>query len=311
MDSFRDLYDEINRGEGDLANILRRAKVLTNTLQSPPGFDDWIDSELNGYTEPENVPDYRRLQPDSFGNFYSPLRRPVMDVQILIDDLPTQVKDFAQILVINEGLDALQSRGEGEERRSWPTDMVVGAEEATKLSKDLVLHDAYQQIPASVYSEILNQVKNHLLDFLLKTESESDTPESSDTRETTEDPVGSPDTASGSVSYHIQGDLIAYGDRNNIATGEQVYQQVSIVRKNDAASLLAYLREEGVDDSDLQELQDAVSSEPEALPDGTYGSRVATWMGNMITKASTGLWAVGLEAAPGILRKALNGFYGI
>ena len=308
MDSFRDLYEEIIRGDEDLANNLRRAKILTNTLQSPPGFDDWIDSELNGYSDPEKVPDYRRFPPDSFGNFHSQLRGLVNDLLILKDNLPTQVKEFADILIIEEGVDALQSRGEGEERRSWPTDMVVGAEEATKLSDDLVLHDAYQQIPVSVYSDILNQVKNTLLDFLLKTESVSGTPEKSDTPEATEDPSVSPDAAGGSVSYHIQGDLINYGDRNTIATGEQVSQQVTTtIVKGDVASLLQQMREYGIEEKDILELQDAVSSEPEALPDGSFGAKVAAWL----DKASTGVLKVGLETASEVLPKVLKAFYGM
>ena len=50
-----------------------------------------------------------------------------------------------------------------------------------------------------------------------------------------------------------------------IATGEQVNQQVSIVHQGDAASLLDNLREQGVEEEDLQELGYAVASEPEAV----------------------------------------------
>ena len=96
------------------------------------------------------------------------------------------------------------------------------------------------------------------------------------------------------VNYHI------YGGKNVIATGEQVNQQVSIVHQGDAASLLDYLRELGVEEVDLQELGNAVASEPEAV-DGNYGPQVGAWLGGMLTKAATGVWSAGVEAAPQIL----------
>lgn len=308
MDSFGDLYEEINRGDGDLANVLRRAKVLTNTLQSPPGFDDWIDSELNGYTDPEDVPDYRRFLTTSFGNFYSPFRGPVYDLQILTDSLPTEVKNFAEFLIINEGVESLQSRGEEEESRPWPPDMVVSADEATKLSEDLVLHDAYQQIPASAFSEVLNQVKNRLLDFLLQMASDYDTPENTDPPEATEEPAVGPEAGGVSVTnFYVDQHL--YGDRNTIATGEQVNQQVSIVHKHDAEALLDYLSEHGVEEEDLEELREALSSE-RPTPDGDPGPKVQAWWRKIIVKAESGLGQVGVEAANRILSDAFRAFFG-
>lgn len=88
-------------------------------------------------------------------------------------------------------------------------------------------------------------------------------------------------------------------------------QQVVIVHKGDAAALLEYLREQGVGEDDLQQLADAVSSEPEALTDGNYGPKVGAWLGNMPAKAATGVWEVGLETASQVLPEALNRFYGI
>ena len=64
MESFRDLYEEINRGDEDLANILSIAKALTNHLESPE-FDGWIDSELNGNADPQQEPDYRRFRAEN------------------------------------------------------------------------------------------------------------------------------------------------------------------------------------------------------------------------------------------------------
>ena len=47
------------------------------------------------------------------------------------------------------------------------------------------------------------------------------------------------------------------------------------------------------------------------LPDGNYGAKVGAWPGNMLGKASTGAWEVGIDAAYKVLSDALKGYYGI
>ena len=105
------------------------------------------------------------------------------------------------------------------------------------------------------------------------------------------------------VNYHI------YGGHNVTATREQVNQQVSIVHQGDAASLLDNLRGEGVEEEDLQELGNAVVSEPEAV-DGNYGPQVGAWLGDMLTKGHRRLERRCGSCASDI-DKGINEFYGI
>ena len=105
--------------------------------------------------------------------------------------------------------------------------------------------------------------------------------------------------------FHIN----IYGDRNIVASGEQVNQRVNTVQEGNIDSLLSFLREFSIDDDDLGELEDAVSSEPIA-PDGSYGPKVRAWLGGMISKAASSTWNVGLQTASKVLTDALNGYYG-
>ena len=294
MDAIQEFINELTQHDVDLTSTLRRAKALTNNLHSPE-LDEWLDWELYGYTDPQEVPEYRRLPTANYGNFAGPNEGTAEGLLIPTENLPQQVKEFAENLVMLDGVGALQAHGAEPDERVWPPDLVMAAQEATALKGGLFLIKAYQPIPASVYPDILEQVRNRLFDFLLDLQNNTGAPEEGNRFET----VGR------LVNYHI------YGGDNVITTAEQVNQQVSIVRKDDAASLLEYLRGQGVGEEDLQDLRDAVSSEPEALPDGNYGSRVGAWLGNMLTKASTGAWEVGLEAASKILTEALNGYYGL
>ena len=294
MDALQEFIDELTQHDVDLTSTLRKAKALTNNLHSPE-LDECLDRELYGYADPRKVPEYRRFPTANYGNFAGPNEGTAEGLLIPAEDLPREVKEFAEELIMLDGVGALQAHGAEDDERSWPPELVMAAQEATALKGGLFLIKAYQPIPASVYPDILEQVRNRLFDFLLDLQSNNPAPEGGN----------QPEAVGRLVNYHI------YGSHNVIATGEQVNQQVSIVHQDDASSLLEYLREQGVGEEDLQELRDAVSSEPEALPDGNYGAKVGAWLGNMLAKASTGAWEVGLEAASKILPEALNRYYGI
>ncbi len=294
MDALQDFINELTQHDVDLTSTLRRAKALTNGLHSPE-LDDWINSELYGYADLSRVPEYRRFPTSNYGNFAGPNEAEANGLLIATDDLPEEVKEFAQDLVMLDGVGALQAHGAKDDERLWPAELVLLAQEATALKGGLFLTKAYQPIEESVYPTILEQVRNRLFDFLLDLQSSDSTSETN----------ASPEAVGRLVNYHI------YGGHNVIATGEQVNQQVIMVDQGDTGALLAYLREQGVGEDDLKELQDAVSSEPEALPDGNYGPKVGAWVGNMLGKASTGAWEVGLETASKVLPEVLGRFYGI
>lgn len=300
MDALQEFIDELAQHDVDLASSLRKAKALTNSLHSPE-LDEWMDWELYGYTDPTTVPEYRRFAASNYGdfagpgNFAGPNEGTPTILYIPTDTLPEEVKDFAENLIVLDAVGALQAHGAEDDKKPWPTDLVVKAQDATAIQGGLFLTSAYQYVEASVYAGILEQVRNRLFDFLLNLQSRGSASEESN----------QPEAVGRLVNYHI------YGNHNVVATGEHVNQQVISIHKGDVGALLDHLRESGVGEEDIEDLRDAVSSEPEALPDGSYGTRVGGWLGGMLAKAATGVWGVGLETAAEVLPKALNDFYGI
>ena len=234
MDALQELINELIQPDVDLVGALMRARVHTVDLPSPE-LDEWIDSELGGYSAPEEVPEYRRFSVESYGDYAGaassagPSEGTVTDLHIRTDSLPERVKEFAESLAVLDRVAALQDHGAEGYRRPWPPEMVEEALEATARQGGLFLIKAYQYIPASEYSSILEQVRNRLFNSLLQIQSNSRTLEEG----------GEPEAAGGSVTVHV------HGDGNVIAAGQQVSQQVGDVARNDMASLLVYLRENG------------------------------------------------------------------
>ena len=60
------LLDEIRSDlvneSASLPNTLRKAKILATSIGLPE-FRDWVDSELDGYSDRNKVPSYRRFTP--------------------------------------------------------------------------------------------------------------------------------------------------------------------------------------------------------------------------------------------------------
>ena len=294
------LLDEIRsdlvNASADLSNTLRKAKILASAI-GVPEFRQWVDFELGGYTDRDKVPSYRRFQPTNFGHFLGPFQSGQKNVVLPTYNLPPQVKDFAENLIFFNGVGALAAQASESGQVKWPQEMVMLARDTLQMTGGMVLVDAYQPVPGYLVSGILDQVKTKLLDFVLSLQESNITSEDLDNR-----------TVESEVARNLFY-IYIYGDRNIVASGEHVTQQVNPVQKGDIASLLSCLRELNVHDDDLFELEEAISSEPEA-PEGHYGPRVGVWLGGMISKAATSTWQVGVETASKILTDALNGYYG-
>ncbi len=104
-----------------------------------------------------------------------------------------------------------------------------------------------------------------------------------------------------------------FGDNATIVVGGGSIQGItnSIV-KNDFASLAAALRRHRVSEEDIVALEGAISDDAKsASEDKSLGPRVRQWMGNMVAKAGSAAWEVGIGAAGNLLGTALAAYYGL
>ena len=279
-----------------IANTLRKAKILASAIGLPE-FREWIHFELSGYSDWESVPSYRRFRATNLGTFGGPFGSEMRNVVLPTVDLPDTIKEFAENLIIFDGVGALQAQDSKSTHRKWPQEMLILARNHIRISGGMVLVDAHQPVPAYIVSGILDQVKNKLLDFVLSLQESSITSEDLDNR------AVKPEAVRNLFNYYI------LGDHNVVAGGEHVDQRVTRVQKGDVDSLLDYLSGFNIDENDLSELKKAVASEPTATR-GDYGPKVQAWLGGMISKAASRSWDIGLDAASRLLTDALKGYYG-
>lgn len=64
-------------------------------------------------------------------------------------------------------------------------------------------------------------------------------------------------------------------------------------------------------DEDIQQLQTAITLDPQPTTANSFGENVSAWFGNMMTKAVSNAWRLGVAIASNLLTDALNNFYGL
>lgn len=82
------------------------------------------------------------------------------------------------------------------------------------------------------------------------------------------------------------------------------------VNQGNLHDLRANLTQHGVTVEDLELLEAALKDEPK-IEDKKFGPKVTKWIGDMMAKAVSGVWGVGLGAGGALLEKALLGYYGL
>jgi hypothetical protein len=150
--------------------------------------------------------------------------------------------------------------------------------------------------------EILNTVRNRILDFVLAVWKEVPTAgEGSD--------KSSRDIEPERVTQIFN--TTVYGGSANLV-GSATNSPVSItVLQNDLASLEKVLSDNGVQNKDIEELRKAITTDGQPKKAGIFGPHVSSWVANMTKKAADGSWTIGLQVAGNLLYQAISKYYGL
>ena len=300
MDLLDSIRDDLVNQSADLADVLRKTIMLAHEHQSPV-LGEWVESELNGYPEFATVPAYRRVRISLAGTFKSPTGQMVPGVGISAAGLHWRIRDSINNLYIHDSVAALEdslASGHDVHHRVLPVQAVALLREHNQVAEDMELVEAYQQISRYLIVNILDNIRNRLLRYVLKL------------KELQMTSTGESNNNTRSEAARNAVNIIISGDNNVVAAGENIHQEIAPVQQGDLDSLAAYLRAHQVSEEDIRGLQNAVSSEPSAV-DGELGPNVKAWIGGMMSKVGSGAWRVISEQAPTLLVNAIKAYYGI
>ncbi|MET4099837.1 hypothetical protein ABIB37_002074 [Agrococcus sp. UYP10] len=262
------LLDDIIDGATDdsvsTSNLLRKVQVVAHRL----GADDilkWVQRELNGYPDPEDLPPYRRVTVNVMGTWAGPmqsrLRQPLS---------PGQMPEDAASVLFSVSLGA--SLAEMEELASdaseqelgvpWDTTHVIAynqwvEEGVVPFIEHYGLFSANRIVTRGVLRGVIDAARNTALGFALDLQATAPEAGTSGGPTMAEAPVAQ--VVNNYYSTHID------GDGNQVAQGENIRQRSKVV-KGDLSALLKAAEEVGLDAEGNAELARVVLADATERP---------------------------------------------
>ncbi len=171
MNLLHEIEQELQQSNIHLTDLLRKALQLGTNLKYMK-LKEWALKELQGYKADDEIPEYRIVNTDSFGDFSGPMGFVGNKLPIPTFNLPETVKEFAEYTPIFEGISSLlyliERNSSGQMQIQWPANAIAACR--TKIYPRMSLVTAYKLLPASVFPQIIDEVKTRLLSFLLEIE---------------------------------------------------------------------------------------------------------------------------------------------
>lgn len=287
-------------GTTDLGTLLRKCKVLGARLGSVQ-LENWLLWESNGYPENVPVPDYRAWPLELKGMFSGPfLSTTRLPIPLLC--IPEKARKLYESYECREsvaGIEALLKTGQ--------TNLIVSTGDLalavqTDVYTNLNCVQAWAECGSGHLVELLNVVRNRILDFALAIWKES--PSAGESGAAAKDSHLSP-----SQLTQIFNTTISGGSANLIAANNSSVN-INIVT-NDFKSLEEALLQRGVSAADVTELREALDTDVQPRSKGAYGPHVSGWISKMIGKAADGSWNVGIAVGAEVIYHAIAKYYGL
>ena len=277
---------------------LLRCGLMVATKLNLSEFRKWILSEMNGYGSGKDVPEYRVL----YGEVN--VRNPFHGLQpFFISGDQGEIRELFKKICVTESVESLQHMLSNLKEGSAITYPYPAEVEAFLRN----IQECFSPLPPvrvvspSQIAGILGKVRTKLLDWALTLESEGILGEGMSFSEDEKSKAAS------SQSIHIENFQGVFG---NVSGGTINQTMHMSVRPGNFASLHDHLKDKGVEEKDLKELETAVMKDPDPTKKGQLGGGVSAWIGKMVGKAADGTWGVGVGAAGNLLASAVWKFYG-
>jgi len=277
-----------------VTDLLRKALVVAKKLNISE-FEKWVSLELNGYENSLEVPEYRQVigQPKAWNPYHG--WQPIYCNENNIAESLSK-RGCTQCIAEVENL-VRNTDDNASLQMPYSTQQ---ASVICKLIGDLTEVTLMVSITAMI--RILDAVRNIILEWAMKLENDGILGKGMSF--TTEEKERASMNQEININ-HFQGVL---GD----ISGGRINQKLTInISPKDFQSLAGFLKGNGIKEEDIAELNEAIKSEPEPLASGNFGGKVSRWIGNMMSKAASGVWNIAVETAGTLLTKSIKAYYDI
>lgn len=304
MTLLRDIQDASIDPEVGIGVILRKSKVLSARLGHKL-FAQWVDRELDGYAEERDLPPYRVLHVESKGHFFGMFGSGIRFATIPSGSVPKEYRDRVTKALLMQGApvyeEILRSADKSDLRSAWDANLVALV--GSGIYERMTCAEAWQVIPRARIVELVETVRNRVLNFALEIESQLPTGNNSDP-----DPTAIPNQRVTQIF-----NTVVMGDKNAIAAGNVsgTVASLSDLNVGDFKALRALLQEHGIEAEDVDDLEVAVEADRANAKSKGIGPKVGEWIGRVVAKAASGALNIPAAVAAQLITGALNRYYGI
>ncbi|MGQ0799656.1 MAG: AbiTii domain-containing protein [Pseudomarimonas sp.] len=157
--------------DGDIATLLRKCKVLAFRLSNHE-FKAWVDNELNGYSDVDELPKYRIFHVESYGHFSGPFGSGIKNGPIPPLALPAHYREFASTSRMAQPVSAYSSLlREGKRnnfQEQWPANLTALV--SRDIYQNMACGAAWKLIPYNAVASLVDTIRTRVLNFCLEIE---------------------------------------------------------------------------------------------------------------------------------------------
>jgi hypothetical protein len=307
MKLINDVINELIDTDKSISSPLLKTKVLASRLQNDVLLN-WVSNELKGYDNSSDLPDYRKYSGNITGTYINGHmqynNQPVPTI-----GLKSEFEEVLRSMNFNQSIASLEIlKGEnksGTLEYTFPAELTGLIQQNWRKMGNpyLQLINCKKSIPISAVVEILSFVRNNLLDFMLKIDSEFGNITEIEELKTKKDEI---------ATIMNQTIINNSGDGNVVNTGAKAKISATIsINKGSKEELAKHLQDIGLTKADTAELVELIDTEEPNFENKTFGQKVNTWTQKMLGKALDGSWNIGIGAAGNLIAEAIKTYYGM
>lgn len=289
MKLINDIIELLSSEQGNLTNALIKTKVLLHKLGEKQ-LIGWVNNELNGYEDTDEVPPYRVVPAQVMANLAS-IAWQVAAHPIPIAHLTEDQQKDLQEIKMRGSLAVLEKFGrKSKGHLESPIPLEANHALGESLADGVHIQRAWCQVENGSITQILIKVRSRLLDFILElSEKFGDELDEEQLRERI-----------ATVDTKAMFNNAMFGDNVTIVMGDSSHANVSNVAiRGDFNSLAQELQKHNVSEEDIKVLQQAISDDDgKTVPSKReFGPAVKEWLRKMLTKAAEATWQVDIIVA--------------
>lgn len=127
----------------------------------------WVNNELNGYSNKDDIPNYRIVSTAIYGTVASYSTR-WTNHRLPIMHLDEEIQENLSQIEFNESISTLMNLAKSDRPLSQSLSTKYGFLLSEGLGNDLVVESSYQQISVGQVVQIITLIRSRLLDFILE-----------------------------------------------------------------------------------------------------------------------------------------------